>query len=97
MCSRILVMYLGQIVEEGPRDCLFARAKHPYTQALLAARPGEVRREDNLLHGELPSPIDRPKGCAFHPRCPRARDVCRTEEPAVRILGDGWRVRCHLV
>lgn len=104
MCPRILVMYLGRIVEEAGREQLFAHAAHPYTRALLAAMP-RGREEwakgigiDKLpppLSGELPSPLNPPTGCHFHPRCPKARAICATEAPAWRDIGPRWRARCH--
>ncbi len=101
MCPRIAVMYLGRIVEEAPREALFARAGHPYSRALVAAAPalgGAKPGEDRgaaFGASELPSPLDPPAGCAFHPRCPMARDICRHEAPDWKTLGPGWRVRCH--
>lgn len=104
MCRRILVMYLGQIVEEAGAERLFAGAAHPYSQALLAAMPaGERdwargRGLDTLpppLRGEPPSPLAPPAGCRFHPRCPRAGDICRTTPPPWKELAPGWRARCH--
>ncbi|WP_291448060.1 ABC transporter ATP-binding protein [Desulfovibrio sp.] len=99
ICPRILVMYLGQVVEEAPRERLFAGAAHPYSQALLAAMPtgdGESRLP-RILEGELPSPLNPPAGCRFHPRCPKAVDICRREPPAWKELTPGWRARCHLL
>ena len=99
ICPRILVMYLGQGVEEAPRERLFAGAAHPYSQALLAAMPtgdGESRLP-RILEGELPSPLNPPAGCRFHPRCPKAVGICRREPPAWKELAPGWRARCHLL
>ena len=99
ICPRILVMYLGQVVEEAPRERLFAGAAHPYSQALLAAMPtgdGESRLP-RILEGELPSPLNPPAGCRFHPRCPKAVDICRREPPAWKELAPVWRARCHLL
>ena len=98
LCRRILVMYLGQIVEEGPTDAIFDGAAHPYTQALTAAMPTGSRRGEPIaaLEGELPSPLAPPAGCRFHPRCPKAKDICRQEAPQWKDMGDGWRVRCWL-
>lgn len=98
LCSHILVMYLGQIVEEAPTESLFAGAAHPYTQALMAAMPTGSRRGEPIpaLEGELPSPLAPPAGCRFHPRCPKAMDICRHEAPQWKELGTGWRVRCWL-
>ena len=96
LCRHILVMYLGQIVEEGPTDAIFDGAAHPYTQALMAAMPTGSRRSEPIaaLEGELPSPLAPPAGCRFHPRCPKAKGICRQEAPQWKELGDGWRVRC---
>ncbi len=95
MCSRVAVMYLGEIVEELPSGAL-ARAAHPYTRALYRAMPSGERGLAPVLQGELPSPLAPPPGCRFHPRCPAARDICREEEPVWTEMGPGWRVRCHL-
>lgn len=96
LCSHIMVMYLGQIVEEAPTEALFEGAAHPYTQALMAAMPTGSRRGESIaaLEGELPSPLAPPAGCRFHPRCPKAKDICRREAPQWKDLGPGWRVRC---
>ncbi|MDR2056512.1 MAG: ABC transporter ATP-binding protein [Desulfovibrio sp.] len=97
MCERVLVMYLGQIVEDAPRDALFTNAAHPYSQALLASAPsGQWKKEfPPLLAGEPPSPLAPPAGCPFHPRCPKAADVCRVEAPDWKETAPGQRVRCH--
>ncbi|MDR3362837.1 MAG: ABC transporter ATP-binding protein [Desulfovibrio sp.] len=97
VCQRILVMYLGQIVEEAPRERLLAGAAHPYSRALLSCVPtGQWRHElPPPLEGEPPSPLAPPEGCRFHPRCPEVRDICRHEPPAWKDLAQGWRVRCH--
>ncbi len=98
MCPRIMVMYLGRMVEEGPREQLLQRPAHPYTQALLAAMPrwGEAAASvSSLAAQELPSPLVPPLGCAFHPRCPQALPRCREEAPDWHQLAPGWRVRCH--
>jgi len=98
LCRHILVVYLGQIVEEGPTEAIFDGAAHPYTQALMAAMPTGKRRGELIpaLEGELPSPLAPPVGCRFHPRCPKAQDICRQEAPQWKELGSGWRVRCWL-
>jgi dipeptide transport system ATP-binding protein len=92
----VLVMYLGHAVEQGPKEPIFARPLHPYTQALLASTPGitGVRRKRIVLKGELPSPLNPPKGCVFSTRCPYVTDRCRVERPAPRPL-DGRMVACH--
>jgi dipeptide transport system ATP-binding protein len=92
----VLVMYLGLAMEQGPKQRIFARPLHPYTQALLAATPGlaDRRRAQSVPKGELPSPLDPPKGCVFSTRCPHAAERCRAERPAARSL-DGRQVACH--
>ncbi len=94
----VLVMYLGLVMEQGPKDLIFARPLHPYTRVLLAATPTVGgRRSDRLsATGELPSPIDPPKGCVFATRCPLVVDRCRVERPDLRPV-DGREVACHLV
>jgi peptide/nickel transport system ATP-binding protein len=93
--DRVVVMYLGRIVESAPVDGLFEKPLHPYTRALIDAVPDPSRRRSvAVLQGDLPSPVDAPKGCAFHPRCPLATDRCRAERPALRPLG-GHTVACH--
>ena len=97
--SRIMVMYLGKIVESGPAADLCADPKHPYTKALLSAVPSinpEKRSERIVLTGDVPSPLDPPSGCRFHTRCPFATDRCKTEEPAMREIGPGRNCACHL-
>lgn len=89
VCDRIAVMYLGKIVEIATRDELYANPQHPYTQALLGSIPtiGEgKKRMTKILTGEIPSPINPPKGCAFHPRCQQAFDRCKTETPRLNSI-----------
>jgi oligopeptide/dipeptide ABC transporter ATP-binding protein len=98
--DRVLVMYLGRIVESGSRERIWRRPLHPYTQALLAsaplADPDRARaRPRRILPGELPSPIAPPSGCAFHPRCPIAQERCRHETPALRQFGEAAAAACH--
>jgi dipeptide transport system ATP-binding protein len=91
----VMIMYLGLALEHGPKEMIFARALHPYTRALLAATPGMGRTRKRLVpKGELPSPLDPPKGCVFSTRCPYVTDRCRIERPALRPL-DGRLVACH--
>jgi peptide/nickel transport system ATP-binding protein len=97
--SKVAVMYLGRIVEYAPAEELFANPKHPYTQALLAAAPVpdpviERTRVRSIIKGELPSPLNPPKGCVFHPRCPLATEECRKGVPATRELAPGHAVAC---
>jgi oligopeptide/dipeptide ABC transporter ATP-binding protein len=89
LSDRVAVMYLGRIVEEGDRDQIFDDPRHPYTQSLLASVPRlyETRVAPPRLRGEPPSPIDRPRGCSFHPRCPRAEEICAREDPALLVAG----------
>jgi peptide/nickel transport system ATP-binding protein len=99
MTHRVAVMYLGQIVELGPKRSIFATPKHPYTQALLSAVPipDPTKRPDRIiLKGDVPSPINPPLGCRFHTRCPQAFDRCRIEAPHARVVGDGHVAACHL-
>jgi len=94
----IAVMYLGRIVEQAPKERLFASPHHPYTQALIAAVPlpePQRRRARTLLQGDPPSPFAVPAGCRFHTRCPLAAEICRKVEPALAPLADGHRVACH--
>jgi len=98
IADRVMVMYLGKLVEEGLKDDIFERPLHPYTQALLSANPKidpNLRGERTLLEGDVPSPADPPPGCSFHPRCPLAESVCRQIEPELRQIGDR-QVSCHL-
>lgn len=95
---RVAVMYLGKIVELAGREEIFQNALHPYTQALLSAIP-DVRREKKtriLLPGSVPSPLNPPPGCHFHPRCHRVLPVCSKEEPQLKDVGGGHLVACHL-
>jgi len=93
--DEVMVMYLGRPVEQGDKNAIFERPLHPYTRALLASTPSvEKKRERMVLTGELPSPLNPPAGCAFHTRCPFARDRCRSERPALRAVG-GRDVSCH--
>ena len=97
--TRIAVMYLGRIVELAERDALFSHPTHPYTEALLQAAPvpdPHARRERPILEGEVPSPLNPPAGCTFHPRCPYAVARCREERPVLRAIEDGRMVACHL-
>jgi oligopeptide/dipeptide ABC transporter ATP-binding protein len=98
ICSRVGVLYLGRIVELAPTREIFRAPLHPYTQALIAAIPEPTAARKPLLplQGEIPSPIDPPAGCRFHPRCPRAVDRCHSEDPALREVLPGHWAACHL-
>lgn len=96
--DRVAIMYLGRVVELAPTDMVFQRANHPYTQALLKELPTLTpgRRSYQPIKGELPSPLDPPSGCAFHPRCPQAMARCKTERPLLREIAPGQFSACHL-
>jgi oligopeptide/dipeptide ABC transporter ATP-binding protein len=97
VADRVAVMYLGRIVELADNEALFSRPQHPYTRSLLSAvprvRPGRDQRI--VLQGELPSPSDPPRGCAFHPRCPIAEERCKSEEPPLEEVDNGHLAACH--
>ncbi len=99
IANEVMVMYLGRVVEQGPRDVIFANPQHPYTKALLSATPQpnpDVKRERIVLKGELPSPLNPPSGCTFHPRCPLAFEHCKMVSPAL-LAHEGSLVACHAV
>jgi peptide/nickel transport system ATP-binding protein len=99
LTHRVAVMYLGKIVELTDRKTLFSTPHHPYTRALLSAVPvpdPTAKRNRVILRGDVPSPINPPKGCRFHTRCPLAFDRCKVDEPMLRTVGPGQQSACHL-
>ena len=98
LSDRVVIMYLGRIVEQAPCEEIFARANHPYTQALLSEVPRIEARGKKFagVKGEIPSPLDPPTGCHFHPRCPFAMKRCEIEVPLLREIAPGHRSACHL-
>jgi peptide/nickel transport system ATP-binding protein len=96
--DRVVVMYLGRVVESAPTADLYSRPNHPYTEALIAEVPRvDARRKQYVpVRGEIPSPLAPPPGCHFHPRCPKAFARCRTEVPALRSIAPGRISACHL-
>ncbi|NGP44568.1 dipeptide ABC transporter ATP-binding protein [Bacillaceae bacterium SIJ1] len=99
MSDSIGVMYLGKLVEHANKHSLYSEPLHPYTKALVSAIPEpdpERKKERIILTGDVPSPVDPPTGCSFHPRCPFAMDKCRVTEPALKEVKPGHRVACYL-
>ncbi len=99
LTHRVMVMYLGKVMEIADRQTLFSAPRHPYTAALLSAVPVPdpmVKRQRVMLKGDVPSPVNPPKGCRFHTRCPLVFARCRQEEPVLRQVGDGHQIACHL-
>ncbi len=98
LCDRVAVMYVGQIVEMGETFRLFDHPRHPYTSALLSAVPRPdpfATRQRLILQGEVPNAANPPSGCAFHPRCPHAEDLCRKEKPVLQADQEGHWTACH--
>jgi oligopeptide transport system ATP-binding protein len=96
---RVAIMYLGKIVETATREDIYANPRHPYTRALLSAIPSidvASKAERIKLPGEMPSPVEPPPGCSFHPRCPYAKDICRRVEPPLETGSGGHAVACHV-
>ena len=98
ICDRIVIMYLGKVVEVGTKDDIFKNPTHPYTKALLSAIPlvGKKTRERIILEGDIPSPVNPPSGCRFHTRCPHATERCSVEMPEMVDLGGEHKVACLL-
>jgi oligopeptide/dipeptide ABC transporter ATP-binding protein len=97
--DRVAVMYVGRIVETAPTAALYARPRHPYTEALLAAVPKAdpaLRDQASAPIGEIADPANPPPGCAFHPRCPDAMPRCAIQEPSETRFGPDWTARCWL-
>ena len=98
ICDRVVVMYLGKMVETAEYQDLFSKPLHPYTQALMSAIPipnPKIKRKRVILKGDVPSPLNPPAGCRFHPRCPIARENCSIDEPLLRELHPGHWAACH--
>ncbi|MGD8565973.1 MAG: ABC transporter ATP-binding protein [Candidatus Bathyarchaeota archaeon] len=98
MCNRLAIMYLGKIAELGPTEDLIKKPSHPYMEALIAAVPipdPTARRTEIIIKGEVPSPINPPPGCRFHPRCPYAKDICKKEEPQLSNISKERKTACH--
>ena len=99
ICDRVAVMYLGKIVEQGPVTEVFTRPAHPYTQALLSAVASPFKPDATdriILEGEPPNPVNRPSGCAFHPRCSKASEIFKQASPRLGQITDAHQVSCHL-
>ncbi|OIK14779.1 oligopeptide/dipeptide ABC transporter ATP-binding protein [Bacillus sp. MUM 13] len=100
LCTKIAIMYLGNIVEFGTKEELFSNPLHPYTKALLSAVPvpdPAIKRERIILKGDIPSPVDPPSGCKFRTRCPLAEEICAKEVPQYKDHGNGHFASCHFV
>ncbi len=98
IAERVMVMYLGRVVEIGPKSLIYTAPQHPYTQALLSAAPEpdpDVKPKRIILRGDVPSPTRIPPGCSFHTRCPLVQDVCRIERPQLRAVAPGQSAACH--
>ena len=97
--DRVAIMYLGRIVEIADSASIFNRAAHPYTQALLAEMPDVTKKGRNFtpIKGEIPSPLNPPSGCTFHPRCPLATEACKLTVPELKTIAPGHEAACHLI
>jgi oligopeptide/dipeptide ABC transporter ATP-binding protein len=96
ICDRIIIMYAGKLMEIGMTDQIFHEPLHPYTKGLIEAVPSLENRHTKSIDGIAPTPLNWPKGCPFHPRCPKAMDICKTVEPQMTQVGDDRKVWCHL-
>lgn len=98
LSDRVVIMYLGRVVESAPADAVFTRPNHPYTQALLASAPKLEARKTQFfaVQGEIPSPLNPPSGCHFHPRCPHAMPRCNAEKPVLKQVAPAHYSACHL-
>ena len=97
--NRVAVMYLGRVVEIAPSRELYTHPKHPYTEALLSAVPipdPKAKKQRIVLTGDVPNPVNRPSGCHFHPRCPKATERCKVEEPVLKTVSLQHQAACHL-
>tara|TARA_B100001971_G_C17934193_1_gene404269 strand:- start:96 stop:554 length:459 start_codon:yes stop_codon:yes gene_type:complete len=98
--DRVVVMYVGKVVETGTPKEIFESPRHPYTAALATSLPKadpRLKQERIVLQGEVANPSDPPSGCYFHPRCPYATDICKTEVPELKHIGNGRTVSCHRI
>jgi oligopeptide/dipeptide ABC transporter ATP-binding protein len=100
IADRVVVLYMGRVMEIAPVKALFSAARHPYTQGLLASRPSiepgkTSRSSENVLMGDLPSPLDLPGGCPFVSRCKHATEICGREMPPLRTVATDWQLACH--
>ena len=98
IADRVVIMYLGRVVESAPTEALFANPQHPYTQALLSEVPrlDQRKRAFTPVKGEIPSPLDPPPGCHFHPRCPKVMEICSRTRPELTTRTDSRLCACHL-
>ena len=103
ICDRVAVMYLGRLVETADKESFYTHAQHPYSRALLSAAPRPVpagspgaKKKRIILKGDVPSPINPPPGCPFHPRCVEAKEICRSNRPELKPMAPGHKVACHM-